>query len=701
MTVKSLRLFDLIEFDGHVWQVVAHDGPKVALRNQVTQRIRNIAVADLLADDSFLPASHPDDSAVADVAVLDDLDPAEAERVSFLYRHVHELAHGLRPPDPATGTRPEPRPEYALTIDLQDRLQAKVAELAQSGRPLQERALRKHLSAFRKEGISGLIDRRKLRTSNPTGSIDDEVVALIRAELGAQTLRSTGGVRRSIQRVREQSRGAGLHVYSFSTLYGVFDTLGGGTHAFGDATLRRTKAASPRRHQGSQMPQRPGELMEVDSTPLDVLVICPDGKPRRPELTALLDVCTNTICAAILRPVATKSVDVASVLLAQALTPTVMQPGWPERLAYARATLPLQTVDGLSDSALRVPDDVELAPRLANKPLIVPESITVDRGKVYIGNTFTAACERLQISIPKANPRTGSDKPHIERFFRALNTMFCQHLPGYVGSNVTDRGEDPAREKLLTIDQVQTLLDLFILMVWQESPRDGLVDPAAPGHKLTPNEKFATVAGVAPTIARILDDADRICLLPYVWRKPQLYGVNLHGLRYTSPELSQLFLTTTRLDERWQVRWHPYHMGTIWVHDPVHDQWIAATWRGQRYLLAPFSGDMLIAAKKAVQERFDAGDRATDDLETEWARELARMQSGGAANLAEEQAVVRHLHHENTTTWPLPSPTDVPLSEPESHEDDDEDPRDGWYNPMVEPPTSTGPGVEFGDDIVY
>ncbi|MBI4901876.1 MAG: Mu transposase C-terminal domain-containing protein, partial [Actinobacteria bacterium] len=657
-----------------------------------------VALSALLADDSFLPASHPDDTAIADVAVLDGLDPAEADRVKFLYRHVHELAHGQQPPDPDTGLRPEPRPEYALTNPLQDRVRAKLAELAETSRPLQERALRKHLSSFRKQGIVGLVDKRKQRVSSPTGSLEDEVVALVRAEIAAQTFRSTGAVRRSIQRVREQSRDAGLHVYSLSTLYRVFDSLSEGLHTYGDATLRRTKAASPRRHQGSQTPLRPGELMEIDSTPLDVLVICPDGKPRRPDLTVLLDVCTNTVCAAILRPVATKSVDVASVLLAQALTPTVKQPGWPDRLAYARATLPQP--DEVPDEALRVPSDDELAPRLANKPLIVPESITVDRGKVYIGNTFTAACERLQISIPKANPRTGSDKPHIERFFRALNTMFCQHLPGYVGSNITDRGEDPAREKLLTIDQVQTLLDLFILMVWQESPRDGLVDPAAPGHKLTPNEKYATVAGVAPTIARTLDDADRICLLPYVWRKPQLYGVNLHGLRYTSPELSQLFLTTTGPHERWQVRWHPYHMGTIWVHDPVHDQWVAAAWRGQRYLLAPFSGDMLMAAKKAVQARFDAGDRATDDLETEWAREVARMQSGGAANLAEEQAVVRHQHHENTTTWPLPSPTDAAQSQPESQEDD-EDPPDGWYDPMVEPPTSTGHGVDLGDDIVY
>ena len=69
-------------------------------------------------------------------------------------------------------------------------------------------------------------------------------------------------------------------------------------------------------------------------------------------------------------------------------------------------------------------------------------------------------------------------------------------------------------------------------------------------------------------------------------------------------------------------------------------------------------------------------------------------------SLAEEQAV-RHLHHENTTTWPLPSPAVAPLSVLDSAEDDDKDPQDGCYDPMVEPPTSTGHGVDFGDDIAY
>jgi hypothetical protein len=40
--------------------------------------------------------------------------------------------------------------------------------------------------------------------------------------------------------------------------------------------------------------------------------------------------------------------------------------------------------------------DGEIRNSVAAKPVIVPEPITVDRGKVYVGSTFLNACERLQ-----------------------------------------------------------------------------------------------------------------------------------------------------------------------------------------------------------------------------------------------------------------------------------------------------------------
>ena len=73
--------------------------------------------------------------------------------------------------------------------------------------------------------------------------------------------------------------------------------------------------------------------MQIDSTPLDVLVRLDDGVAGRVELTGMVDVATRTVTAAVLRPT-TKSVD-ASVLLARTVTPEPMRPGWPEALAMS------------------------------------------------------------------------------------------------------------------------------------------------------------------------------------------------------------------------------------------------------------------------------------------------------------------------------------------------------------------------------
>ena len=61
----------------------------------------------------------------------------------------------------------------------------------------------------------------------------------------------------------------------------------------------------------------------------------------------------------------------------------------------------------------------------------------IDRGKVFVSDTFTRACERLGISVQRARPRHPTDKAVVEATFGSINTLFCQHVAGYTGSNTT------------------------------------------------------------------------------------------------------------------------------------------------------------------------------------------------------------------------------------------------------------------------
>jgi putative transposase len=56
---------------------------------------------------------------------------------------------------------------------------------------------------YAEQGLWGLVDQRVLRECEPTGRVDERVVAVVRQELDAQTDVSTGTRSRLIRRVRK------------------------------------------------------------------------------------------------------------------------------------------------------------------------------------------------------------------------------------------------------------------------------------------------------------------------------------------------------------------------------------------------------------------------------------------------------------------------------------------------------------------
>jgi putative transposase len=648
--MRSVRLFDCLHYDGQSWQVVSQNGTMLALKNLATGRIRTLAVGELLADASYLPDPPGRMPNLDNVAVLEMLDPETRQRTEFMHRHVVEVLTGV-PPGAGEGEI-EPRPQYHPDNLLGDRIQAKAAELAASGTPVSERSLRRYVAAYRKDGIGALVDGRKSRESSTTGRVDPRLVSLLEDAVNRQTNMSTGTRSRVIEQVTREARQLGVAVPTRSTLYRVLGNLQRSKHPFGNATTRRTQANRPDRPWGRQSPSRPGELVEIDSTPLDLMVVFPDGSTGRVDLTAALDIATRTPCAAILRPVATKAVD-AAVLLARALTPLPMQPGWDASVAFSRSILPTGMIPG----------DDELRAVIAAKPVIVPESITIDRGKVYVGSTFMNACERLQISVTKAAPRTPTDKPHIERVFATINTGFTQFLAGYAGPNVVRRGKSPEQEAFWTLAEVQNLLDLWIVAVWQNKPHPGLRHPAMPKKDLTPNEAYAALAGVAPTTHVALGRDDYIGLLPVAWRSIQPYGINFEGLHYDSPELHPLRGVSSGLPEpargRWEIRYDPYRLQSIFLRDHKEGRWIEAEWTLARRALAPFSLDVLRAARKAVDRR-DETAPAVDVL-----AEINRIQTSGANTTRERKAAKR-----DSVNTPVVPPLEVLADAPDIDEVD-------------------------------
>ena len=120
------------------------------------------------------------------------------------------------------------------------------------------------------------------------------------------------------------------------------------------------------------------------------------------ELTIAMDLFTRCILGLRLTPVSAKSVDVASVLF-EVLSPPEAPPEWP-----AEAAWPYHGVPG----ALVVDAGRACGPRFTG-PGMLPDTIVVDHGSIYVSEHVTSACARLGVSVQPARPYTPTDKPRV------------------------------------------------------------------------------------------------------------------------------------------------------------------------------------------------------------------------------------------------------------------------------------------------
>jgi hypothetical protein len=168
----------------------------------------------------------------------------------------------------------------------------------------------------------------------------------------------------------------------------------------------------------------------------------------------------------------------------------------------------------------------------AARPVIVPETIVVDRGKIYLSQGFVAACETLGVSVQPAPPRRPQAKAVVERTFGAINDLFCQHVAGHTGSNPQRRGSATAAEARWTISQLQDFLDEWITCGWQSPPHDGLRHPVLPKTALTPNQMWAAPITISGYVPVPLAGADYLELLPVRWQPITERGIRLDYRTY-------------------------------------------------------------------------------------------------------------------------------------------------------------------------
>lgn len=672
MRTGVVRVGDEICLAGGVFTVVTLSAGSARLVDAVGEQ-RVMPLSKLLADPALELVSGLRPPLCSE-EMLAGIPEAAVEKALWWERHIIEVLTG-RPPGSPPGTRPRPQFDTAKR-SLRQRELSKLEELRAEGHQVSRNALQRRRFSYERDGLLGVVDGRHNRRQPVFGRVDERVVAAVRDAIDGETDVSTG----TVQRLQRQVAKALVAAYgaedapampSQPTFYRLVKRLAEGRHTFGSARTRRSLSKQPDGPFGSITVVRPGEMVEIDSTPLDVRVVLDDGLVDRVELTAMVDNATRSIPAAVLRPT-TKAVD-ASLLLARALTPEPMRPGWSDALRMSRSVLPHHSMTSV---------DQRLADAAA-RPVIAPETIVFDHGKAYLSQTFRQACCTLGINLQPAHPDCPTDKPKIERTLQSVGTLFAQYVAGYVGSSVERRGKDAERAAVWSMVELQALLDEWIIAVWQNRPHDALRDPVTPGKALTPNEKYAALVEVAGYVPVPLGADDYIELLPVQWRTINSYGIRINHRTYDAKALNPYRRQHSGIDAhngKWEVHHDPYDVSRIWVRNHHEDGWLTATWTHLRSTPVPF-GETLWRHARTVADR--RGTRKAHEAEiAEIAEDLLDRAAAGPADRpkAERRMTGRTRAASTGRTWPAPPPSsfrDAPPAVPQvgraaAAEDDEE-----------------------------
>jgi putative transposase len=278
---------------------------------------------------------------------------------------------------------------------------------------------------------------------------------------------------------------------------------------------------------------RPLQIVEFDETPLDILLVDSNGRPRgRANLTAGICVATGMIV------------------------------GW--QLGYEKPSWST-VMQALRMAVLKK----ELGDSGAESPYPVfgvPEMIKVDNGPAYRSTSLIAAAGQLQFElrlVPVGKPNL---KGKVERFFREVSKDFLSVFPGKTFSNVQLRGDyDSEGCAKMTLETARRLFMRWVVDIYHNRPNSRCFGQ-------TPLERWEAFAGCGVRMPpEAMDLAPLIGLV--VNRSIQADGIAFMGLTYRDPILRS-FRRSGHMGKEWLVKIDPLDISELLVLDEERKCWV-------------------------------------------------------------------------------------------------------------------------------
>ncbi|MEU8830247.1 Mu transposase C-terminal domain-containing protein [Streptomyces sp900116325] len=629
-------------------EVVLKDGRGRLLRLSLTELL--FSDRAVIIPDAAGPSAE-DDEEIASV-VLGQLDSTGRARILERAEHVREVMTGYRSGSPELAREGEPRTDYSPDRPWEARYTAKASELGVS-----LRTVKQWVADFRKRGEAGLA-RKNQMTAGSQVTADQRWVETALEVMVEHTGESKPSRTMVIDRTRARVIARfGPDVVpqpSRATAFRLLEQLERRHPLFRLSTKRnRDIADRPDGVYGKLRSTRPGEYLVMDSTRLDVFAFDPlTLKWVQAELSVGMDWYTRCITGIRVTPVSTKAVDVSAVLY-QSFRPRPAGRDWPRHAVWPEHGIPRTVLVNV---------DAAEGPGLASPPL-VPETLVVDHGKVYVSEHLTSVCRRMGISIQPARLRTGRDKGPVERFFRTLRENLLQALPGYKGPDIHSRGERPEEDAFFFLDELEAIIREWTAVAYHHRPHASLVDPGLPGLRMSPAKMFEHGVARAGYIEAPRDPDLAFEFLRTKWRTIQHYGVEIDRRRYNGPALNAYRTIKSPYDapvkNGWPFQVDPDDITRIYFRDPDSRRWHALVWEHAPSVRMPLSEDALAFARKLAASKYRYPDDrlAVADLLERWNLGLGTTlaERRMALRLSREQAAIELPETDEEVVVSLPS----------------------------------------------
>ena len=190
----------------------------------------------------------------------------------------------------------------------------------------------------------------------------------------------------------------------------------------------------------------------------------------------------------------------------------------------------------------------------------VMQVLVVDNGREFHSQSLENACYSLGIEIIYSPRRTPWFKPYVERVIGTLNRGVAHGVPGTTFSSIVERDDyDPAKHAVVRYSVLKEAIFKWIVDVYHQRPHRSLgTSPAAMWE-----------SSIAPEDIPLADDPMRLDAILGASETRTLThkGIELYGLYYNSPQLSELRRSVAEKLEV-EVRIDPSDLGKIIVIGP-------------------------------------------------------------------------------------------------------------------------------------